>query len=209
MLSTSSTSNEGANNEGFILFLTGVCHSHSQVQQQILAIAHWVLTAFKKHPVDYPSLVCIIQRGSCCVQAAQLRPGPCEKCISIASYWGNDIWSCVEISSHISVPDYHQMCCSSSVNVFSHVSLFWVLFISHGKATRGPETAVRKAMSDQLGATEAKQRPGWVQHFSITPDEKNIKCNVMAITICNSNERSLRPQTFWLMLVYTIIVSIG
>lgn len=35
----------------------------------LLAIAHWVLTAFKKHPVDYPSLVCIIQRGSCCVQA--------------------------------------------------------------------------------------------------------------------------------------------
>lgn len=31
---------------------------------------------------------------------------------------------------------------------------------SHGEATRGAETAVGEAMSDQPGAAEAKQRPG-------------------------------------------------
>lgn len=61
-----------------------------------------MLTAFRKHPVGYPSLVCIIQRGSCCVQAVQQSSGPCKKDISIVTYSGNMIPGnlCVHIPTY-------------------------------------------------------------------------------------------------------------
>lgn len=53
----------------------------------------------------------------------------------------------------------------AAVNLFTTppIYLYFLEFFpnrSHGEATRGAETAVGEAMSDQPGAAEAKQRPG-------------------------------------------------
>lgn len=79
-----------------------------------------------------------------------------------------DIWGfvCVSITMFSTVL-YAQMhhlklySCSLSVCHTTDVSLHqWLSLSSYGEASRGSEAAARKAMSDQPGAAEAKQRPG-------------------------------------------------